>query len=132
MVRMSHTVLLSQLERLHNRIEMLETNMGLGVRNEHTRNVVANMSADSVAEAIIAHAKGWADGKDASELRFVPTRVQITDLKQFIKYHSAGIRKDDLSRSLHVRLQSISEYISHFVPKIWEAFYAVYGHESGR
>jgi hypothetical protein len=132
MVRMSHTVLLSQLERLHNRIEMLETNVGLGARNGYRRNVVANISPDRVANAIIAHAEGWADGKDASELRLVPTRVQITELTQFIRNHSTGIRKDDLSRSLHVRLQSISGYIFHCVPKIWEAFYAVYGHESGR
>ena len=123
---MSHTVLLSQLERLHNRIQMLEANVGLGMRNQRIE-----YTADTLAGKIIAYAKHWADEKDASDLRYLPTREQITDLEHYIRGHSSGIRKEDLSQSLHVQLGSLSRYITHFVPGIWDAFYAVYGHEDG-
>ena len=137
---MSHTVLLSQLERLHNRIQMLETNVGLGARNPPRnppnpprRIVQATISADSLAAEIIDRVMHWAHDRDPSELRDMPTRMQITNMEHFIRNHSSGIRKEDLSKSLSVKLQSVASYpyTSHFVPGIWDAFYAVYGRQDG-
>jgi hypothetical protein len=103
--------LLAQLEKLHERILMLETNKGLGAVKSEEREIYASKyTPQSLAVEILNRLRSWVP-EEAITLYYkpisIPSRDKIIKLESFILQNSIGILQDDLDRAVKNKKREI-------------------------